>query len=286
MGRRPQVLMHVQSLCITLWQYIAHPRRACSNTVLVIRIFWAIVYFGFLKKYPEGRGVVFVLRAHRDDWSTERRGKYVWKKAAAVSRWALRLLDIDLEVRGKDLIRYADSCIIVPNHQSLIDVLLVNMLVRGGRFVCKQEIESIPVISALAQYGGQIFVRRGSGEEAHTSIREGVAQWPTANLIVFPEGARSLNGMIGRFKSGAFRAAIVAHLPIIPVSISGCYNALPKGSLLKYRKGSKIIVRFGDPVFPGLEREPTDESINELRVRAREQIVWMFSDTYISPLPR
>ena len=82
------------------------------------------------------------------------------------------------------------------------------------------------------------------------------------NVIVFPEGTRSLNGEVGRFKRGAFQIAIDLGLPVIPLSLSGCYEVLPKGKPFVHR--NPVHMHVGEPIDLKQFNDP-NEAIEAVR---------------------
>ena len=69
------------------------------------------------------------------------------------------------------------------------------------------------------------------------------------NLIIFPEGTRTINGQLGEFKKTFAILSKELNIPIVPVSIKGAYEALPKGSFFP-RPFRKVQVEFLDPIYP------------------------------------
>ena len=72
------------------------------------------------------------------------------------------------------------------------------------------------------------------------------------NLIIFPEGTRTKTGNLGDFKKTFAILSRELNVPIVPVSIKGAYDALPKGSWFP-RPFKKVMVEFLEPVMPGVQ---------------------------------
>ena len=66
------------------------------------------------------------------------------------------------------------------------------------------------------------------------------------STVIFPEGTRSLNGEVGRFKRGAFQIALDLGLPVIPLSLTGCFKVLPKGRPFVQRH--PVHMHIGEPI--------------------------------------
>jgi len=121
--------------------------------------------------------------------------------------------------------------VVVANHQSNVDPFLLSHLPWDMRWVAKQELFRVPVVGTLLRLGGDIPLRRKDGE----SVREMMAECRRTldaglPVMMFPEGTRSRDGSLGAFKEGAFRLAIEAQVPVLPVAIDGTRDCLPKGT--------------------------------------------------------
>jgi 1-acyl-sn-glycerol-3-phosphate acyltransferase len=116
------------------------------------------------------------------------------------------------------------------------------------RFVIKSELGRVPFLGAYTRAMGMVFVqreRRGAGE---AMLRDSVPLLQAgACLCVFPEGTRSVDGRLGPFRGGAFRVAIAAGVPVLPVAIHGAGAVLPPRGLFRVRPGT-ITLRFGAPL--------------------------------------
>ncbi len=128
----------------------------------------------------------------------------------------------------------ANSCVVVANHASFIDGILLNgFLPPRFSFVIKGELREIPVVHFLLRRSGAKFVERkkvaGSARDARQLVK---AAQGGESLGFFPEGTFILDRGVGRFHSGAFVAAIKGQLPIVPIAISGTREMLPSGRIM------------------------------------------------------
>jgi 1-acyl-sn-glycerol-3-phosphate acyltransferase len=119
-----------------------------------------------------------------------------------------------------------------------------------------------------------VIVDRGNHEQAMRAIREGMREWPDCNLVFFAEGTRSRDGALGTFKKGAFAIAKEAGLPVVPVAITGTWDALPKGSLLRLKRKSSIQIEFGRPIA-------VEGGVLELTDRTRGLIAGMIEGRHL-----
>lgn len=124
------------------------------------------------------------------------------------------------------------SCIFVANHSSIYDVpVLFTAIPRQLRIMAKAALGYVPFIGWHLQRGGHLLVNRknpGAGifKKMQRMTRHG------ASLIVFPEGSRTSDGRLMKFKGGIFLLAIENQWPVVPVSVSGTRVVMPKGRLM------------------------------------------------------
>ena len=137
-----------------------------------------------------------------------------------------------VKIKGNENIDPEKSYIFVANHQSMFDIFLIyGYLNAKFKWIMKMELRRTPLLGKACESMGHIFVDRSSPMRAQKSLEAAKSRLLQGNnsIFLFPEGTRSANGKIGRFKRGAFTIARDLHFPIIPVSISGAYDVLPKG---------------------------------------------------------
>jgi 1-acyl-sn-glycerol-3-phosphate acyltransferase len=174
-----------------------------------------------------------------------------WPLRMASRCWAPGLLGgagARLHVTGLDRIEWSRPCVLVANHQSIIDICALFRAVPVPlRFVLKQEMAKVPFVGWYARQMGMVFIERGVAHSAPQRLREAVALVRDgATLCAFPEGTRSRDGSVGPFKGGALQVAIEAGVPVVPVAIRGSGAVLPAAGF-RVRPGV-IDVRFGDPI--------------------------------------
>jgi len=152
------------------------------------------------------------------------------------------------EVRGLERIDLDQSYLFASNHQSIIDIpALFRAIPQPIRFVARGSLGRVPFLGAFMRSVGMILVDDGRGIRSTTAIeRASELLENTGSLVTFPEGTRSRNGGIRRFKSGALAPAIVANVPVVPVAIEGAFDVLRPGSF-RPRRG-RIRVTFGEPI--------------------------------------
>ncbi|MEM1126856.1 MAG: lysophospholipid acyltransferase family protein [Bacteroidota bacterium] len=121
--------------------------------------------------------------------------------------------------------------VVVSNHQSLADIPVVSRLPWEMKWVGKVELFETPWTGWMMKLAGDIAVDRGdraSGAKALIAAKRYLEQ--RCSVIFFAEGTRSKDGRLNAFNDGAFRLAIKAGVPILPVVLDGTSDALPKHS--------------------------------------------------------
>lgn len=155
-----------------------------------------------------------------------------------------------LEVRGKAFIPRKGGFVLASNHTSLLDPMLLGVACpRLLNFAAKDSLFSNRYFGQLIRWCGAFPIKRSTADLA--AVRESVSRLKhNMGLVVFPEGTRSANGQIQDIKHGFILLAKKAHVPIVPVWISGSGRALSKGR--KVISLVKVRVIFGQPVYVGL----------------------------------
>jgi 1-acyl-sn-glycerol-3-phosphate acyltransferase len=164
--------------------------------------------------------------------------------------------------------------VVVANHESTADPFLLSFLPWDMRWVAKEELFRLPVIGWMMRCSGDIPLRRGDRasvtkmmEEAKDALLHG------QSIMMFPEGTRSPTGELGAFKDGAFKLAVEAQVPVLPVAVAGTRACRPKGSL--WFGEARAIARVLAPI-------PTqgvgEEGLGQVREEARRRIATVLPD--------
>ncbi len=139
-----------------------------------------------------------------------------------------------LQVVGLEKIQKGKTYVVVGNHQSMLDILVVlASLPLHFKFIAKRELFWIPFFGWHLWVSRYISLKRGDPESGKAAL-EKARHWlrQGVNILFFPEGTRSLDGRLQDFKAGAFKLGLEEHIDFLPVVIQGTRDAMPKRSFL------------------------------------------------------
>jgi 1-acyl-sn-glycerol-3-phosphate acyltransferase len=204
------------------------------------------------------------------------RGKIVWTPEAGREPIEFRLAQglcrvvmsavFDLKVYGADTFPRAGGVLLVANHQSMLDPVLLGVAVpRALSYMAKSELFKNPLFGALIRKCGAFPVRQtgsaaGAIKETIERLQEGRA------LTIYAEGSRTPHGQVMPFEKGTALVVRKAKVPVVPVAIHGSFEAFPTGS--KGIKPHPIRMMFGPPVI--LHDRKPEEITRTLEARVRE----------------
>ena len=162
----------------------------------------------------------------------DRKGNFGHRCARAWAWLILKTTGVVAEVDGLQHVEPHRSYVFASNHQSIYDIpILFASLPVQLRIVAKASLGSFPFLGwHLRQTGHLLVDRRNPGPGIVAKMRRLVSE--EHSLIVFPEGTRSVDGAVGRFKKGTFVVAVDAQLPVVPVSVAGSRYVMKKGRLM------------------------------------------------------
>ena len=169
---------------------------------------------------------------------------------------------IPVHVHGLENIKKGQSYVIAPNHQSYWDAFLVYGFI-GIKFkwMMKKELGRIPFVGWACYMAGCIFIDRSSRESGINSIRKAESKLKDGmSVVIFPEGTRTPDGNMGKFKRGAFLISEELQLPVLPVTIDGNYDVMSRHAWNVTWHPVHMTVH--EPVMP---RSTNDSSETELK---------------------
>ncbi len=199
--------------------------------------------------------------------------------AAALARAVFVVTGTRVTVTGVDNLP-PDHCIVVANHASYVDGILLKAYLPGRfNFVIKGEMRDIPVAHFLLRRSGSKFVERnqlsGSARDARQIVK---AAQDGESLTFFPEGTFRKERGVGRFRGGAFVAAVRGELPVIPVAIGGTRYLLPAGRFLP--RPNRLQVDILPAIAPG---DPDFSNSGALAEAARQKILMVLDEPDLVP---
>jgi 1-acyl-sn-glycerol-3-phosphate acyltransferase len=195
----------------------------------------------------------------------EKRGHFAHWCARMWSRLILRTTGVRVEVSGLERLEPGRTYVFVSNHQSIYDIpILFSSLPYQLRIIAKESLGKFPFLGWHLRRTGHMLVDRSRPDRVKIF---GWASRLTSNglsLIVFPEGTRSHDGRVGRFKGGSFYLALGAGLPVVPLSVIGSRHVMLKGRLATYPGDVRLVVH--DPIdTTGLDGSDAREFAERVR---------------------
>ncbi|MDP9792762.1 1-acyl-sn-glycerol-3-phosphate acyltransferase [Catenuloplanes nepalensis] len=153
------------------------------------------------------------------------------------SAWAVFYVRLNplwrLRTTGRSLLPWKGAAVLVANHASLIDILVLFDLFRPFKWVSKSEIFKVPFVGWNMHLNGYVPLVRGSGESVRRMMaRCGELLAQGSPVLLFPEGRRTDDGTLQKFKEGAFELAVRHGVPVYPIAVHGTGRALPKHGLV------------------------------------------------------
>jgi len=167
------------------------------------------------------------------------------------ARLSLRVLGIEVEVSGREWIDPRTPSVIMPNHASFIDGPLVMTLIPGhARVIVKKPILQVPIAGTAMRHVGFVPVDRKGAERGKKSIARAVSLIRSRgySFLIFPEGTRTLDGRLGPFRRGGFFMALESGAPLVPVTITGTRELMPKGQWFARPGRVKVVFHESIPV--------------------------------------
>ncbi len=142
----------------------------------------------------------------------------------------LRLAGVRLEITGKELLDSARPAIVVANHQSAIDpVIVAAVLRRDFTIVAKKEARFDPRAVLGSVLLDPVYIDRSDPARARASLAAvGERIAAGTSLVIFPEGTRSVTPVLGPFRTGAFHLAADTGAPVLPLVLHNTGEVLPK----------------------------------------------------------
>lgn len=177
-----------------------------------------------------------------------------------VSRVFCRVLLLPVHVSGKENIDRHTSYVFIANHQGAFDIFLIyGFLGRNFKWMMKKSLRKIPLVGKACESAKHIFVDK-SGPKAIQRTYDNARRILKGgtSVVIFPEGARTFTGKMGLFRRGAFQLADELQLPIVPITLNGPFDILPRNAKSPFVTWHPLHMTIHKPIYPkgkGIEFE-------------------------------
>jgi 1-acyl-sn-glycerol-3-phosphate acyltransferase len=193
----------------------------------------------------------------------DRRGYFAHWCARTWSWLILKTTGVRVTIEGLERITPGTTYVFVSNHQSIYDIpVIFASLPAQLRLIAKESLARFPVLGWHLRRGGHLFVDRRHPDPLGILRRWRALVSEGLSLLIFAEGTRSADGHVARFKGGSFLLAIQAGLPIVPLSVIGTRESMPKGRLETRPADVTLIIH--DPIQPPALDVPTPRDAKAL----------------------
>jgi 1-acyl-sn-glycerol-3-phosphate acyltransferase len=184
--------------------------------------------------------------------------------------WLVRTNGIRLRLEGMESLKRDQSYILVSNHASILDIpALISSAPFPVRFLAKKSLLWFPIFGWVMYFSGHLLIERQSTKSAFGSLKKASSLLQKGiSIIVFPEGTRSPDGEVKEFKRGAFLLAQHSKFPVVPVSIIGTYEMLPRKGWCLWP--GNVYIRIGETIRT---RDLFRQESRDLMKRVRETIM-------------
>lgn len=205
-----------------------------------------------------------------------RQGRHAERNVVAniiAREWAQRALannGSSINVIGIENVPETGGVLFVANHQGNFDIpILIGHVPRDKGFIAKAELLNFPFLNKYMKYIDCIFIDRKDARQSLIAMDKAAENLKEGHsLVIFPEGTRSADGTIGKFKPGSLKLALKAGVPIVPITLNGSMNIMPKGSSLIGSASVKVVI-----APPILYEEYNGMDSNEIAQKVRSIIV-------------
>ena len=166
-------------------------------------------------------------------------------------------------ITGRENIDRKKACVLVCNHQSMFDILVIHFTFIHFKWVAKASLFKIPIIGWNLWLNRHIKIERTSTQSQRKMLKQCAETIREGNsVMIFPEGTRSRNGVLRAFKEGAFLIALQQKADIVPMALDNSYKALPEKGLFPRHK-QKVDLHILPPVTYETFKDMTVRQLSE-----------------------
>ncbi|QEN09033.1 1-acyl-sn-glycerol-3-phosphate acyltransferase [Oceanispirochaeta crateris] len=143
---------------------------------------------------------------------------------------------LKVKIEGLEKLEKGQSYVYCPNHQSMMDIVILYRLFRHFKWVAKSELMKVPFLGWNMWLNGYLKIDRKSPSSQIKMMKDGEALLKRgSSIMIFPEGTRSKDGTLGKFRDGAFILSQKTGVPVVPVVLRGSRDVFADGTLRYYR---------------------------------------------------
>lgn len=166
--------------------------------------------------------------------------------------FTIRFLFLPVKVEGREHLRPGQSYIFAANHQGAFDIFLLSgFLGREFKWMMKASLRKVPFVGMACEKAGYIFVDKSSRKAVAKTMDDARQRLVGGtSLAVFPEGARTFSGHMGIFRRGAFQLADELQLPVVPITIDGCFDVMPRTKDFHFAQWHPLRLVIHPPIIP------------------------------------
>lgn len=166
--------------------------------------------------------------------------------------FTIRALFLPVKVEGREHLQRGQSYIFAANHQGAFDIFLLSgFLGREFKWMMKASLRKLPFVGYACEKAGFIFVDKSSRKAVAKTMDDARQRLVGGtSLAVFPEGARTFTGHMGIFRRGAFQLADELQLPVVPITIDGSFDVMPRMRDFHFAHWHRLHLVIHPPIFP------------------------------------
>ena len=176
---------------------------------------------------------------------------------------------VKVTVNGRENISKGTSYVFVANHQGAYDIFSIyGYLNHNFKWMMKKGLESIPLVGYSCRKAGHIYVDNRTPAAIRRTMQDAEHQLAGGmSVVVFPEGARTLDGKVHAFRRGAYTLAVEFGLPVVPITINGAFKVMPRTAVLPRPGHIKLTIHRP------IEAPADGHDLKSLIEESREQII-------------
>lgn len=198
---------------------------------LALVVVFGVPYFKHLEKKKETLGEQAVMEK-------------IYAYARGMAQRIVALTGSKIEIKGKENLPQDEAVLYVANHQSYMDIpVMMSVIEQPIGFVAKEEIGKIPFFSQWIIHMKCVLIARGDARKALTAILQAAKYLKEGHsLVLYPEGTRSVDGLLGEFKAGSLKAAQKGKVAIVPLALQSPRDIMPRNSFFMHKATVTVTV--------------------------------------------